>query len=63
MVKCVTSITYSSSTYAVSLFFFRDPEYQGFLWTSTRELLKKYIPPDIDKLLDVTVDANNKPKK
>lgn len=47
---------------SVSLFF-RDPEYQGFLWTSTRELLKKYIPPDIDKLLDVTVDANNKPKK
>lgn len=40
--------------------FFRDPEYQNFLWNSTRELLKKYIPSDIDKLLDVKVETNNK---
>lgn len=38
----------------------RDPEYQNFLWNSTRELLKKYIPSDIDKLLDVKVETNNK---
>lgn len=40
--------------------FFRDPEYQNFLWNCTRELLKKYIPSDIDKLLDVKVETNNK---
>ncbi|XP_078329026.1 WW domain-containing oxidoreductase-like [Crassostrea virginica] len=38
----------------------RDSEYQMFLWSSTRELLKKYIPSDIDKLLDITVETNNK---
>lgn len=47
--------------YLIYLFnFFRDPEYQNFLWNCTRELLKKYIPSDIDKLLDVKVETNNK---
>lgn len=46
--------------HTVYLYFFRDPEYQNFLWNCTRELLKKYIPSDIDKLLDVKVETNNK---
>lgn len=53
------TFTYIHYTY-IYLIYFRDPEYQNFLWNCTRELLKKYIPSDIDKLLDVKVETNNK---
>lgn len=51
---------YVHTLYLYLFNFFRDPEYQNFLWNCTRELLKKYIPSDIDKLLDVKVETNNK---